>query len=139
VEVKNRDKAIELFARAIKLKPDHDGCLNSLGYLYAEDGIKLDEAKELIERALKEDPDNGAYLDSLGWVYFKKGQYDQALSVLQKADTRLKDPLIYEHMGDVYFRLKKVEDAKKYWKLSLDLLPGQEQIIQKLHSAQDSL
>ncbi len=132
VELNKRDQAIELFTKAIKIDPDHDGILNSLGYLYAEDGINLDEAQSLIERALKLNPENGAYLDSLGWVYFKKGQYEQALKYLKQADNYLKDPVIYEHIGDVYFQLNKTEGAKKYWSLSLELFPDQERVVNKL-------
>lgn len=136
IENRNRPKATELFARALKINPQHDGCLNSLGYLYAEDGVKLDEAQSLIEQALKADPDNGAYLDSLGWVFYQKGQYEHALNLLQQADNTLKDPLIYEHIGDVYFKMQKTEDAKKFWTLSLELRPDQEKVKQKLHATQ---
>jgi hypothetical protein len=40
--------------RALKVEPEHDEALNSLGYLYAEDGAKrLDEALELVNARLK--------------------------------------------------------------------------------------
>lgn len=133
LEVRNVEKATELLTRAIKLDPDNDTCLNSLGYLYAEEGIRLDEAKTLIQKALEIDPDNGAYLDSLGWVYYKKGQYSEALRYLKKADNLLKDPVIYEHIGDVYWKMNRPDNAKKYWKLSLELQPEQEHILKKLN------
>jgi Tfp pilus assembly protein PilF len=132
LETENRGKAIDLFKRAIAVDPNYDSCLNSLGYLYAEDGIQLDEAQSLIERALALDPDNGAYLDSLGWVYYKKGQYEEALRYLKEADQFLEDPLIREHIGDVYFKLNKREDARKYWQFSLELLPEQSDVQEKL-------
>lgn len=134
VEVKNQDKAIELFRRALKIDPDHDGSLNSLGYLYADAGIHLDEAQKMIERAVELDPGNGAYLDSLGWLYFKKGDHAKAIEYLKKADALIKDPVIYEHLGDVYFQMGQKDNARKYWELSLKLLPDQEQITQKLKS-----
>jgi len=133
LETGNVPKATELLNRAVKLDPDNDTCLNSLGYLYAEEGVKLDEAKSFIQKALKIDPDNGAYLDSLGWVYYKQGQYTEALRYLKKADTLLTDPVIYEHIGDVYWKMNKPDNAEKYWKLSLKLKPEQKQILKKLH------
>ena len=136
LETEKRKDATRYFNRCTKVDPDHDGCLNSLGYIYAEDGINLDEAQELIERALKMDPDNGAYLDSLGWVYYQKGDYQKAISFLKQADRLLQDPVVYEHMGDVYRELKRLEDAKKYWRLSLELLPDQEHVLEKLKATE---
>lgn len=134
LEVKNRDKALELFLRALKVDPQHDETLNSLAYLYAEDGVKLDEALEMVKRAIEIAPNNGAYLDSLGFIYFKKGDYSKAVEYLNKADSLLKDPVIYEHLGDVYLKMGEKESAKKFWKLSLKLLPGQDSVIAKLKS-----
>jgi len=136
LEVRDHKKAVDLFLKALEADPNHDGCLNSLGYLYADEGTKLDEAEDMIRRALKIDPHNGAYLDSLGWVYYKKGLYEQAISTFEEADSFLKDPVIYEHLGDVYSKLNKKAEAKKYWSLSLDLLPGQEKVLQKIKSLQ---
>ena len=48
--------------------------LNSLGYMLAERGDRLDEAVQLLQRALKIDPENPSYLDSLGWAYFQQGK-----------------------------------------------------------------
>lgn len=136
LEVHQRQKAIDLFSRAIMVNPEHDTSLNSLGYVYAEQGENLDEAQRLIERALKIDPKNGAYFDSLGWVYFKKGDYAEALRYLNQADSLITDPIVYEHMGDVYFKMKQDEEAKKFWTKSLELLPNQEKVIEKLKSIQ---
>lgn len=133
VDVDRRDKAVEIFKKAMTINPDHDGVLNSLGYVYAEQGNNLDEAMSLIDRALVIDPDNGAYLDSLGWVYFKKGNYDEALKMLMKADAKIKDPAVYEHIGDVYMALKQEAEAKKYWRLSLGLEPDQKRILEKIN------
>jgi len=132
LDLGERDKAIEMFKRAIKIDPTHDGALNSLGYIYAEDGTNLDEALSFVERALEADPGNGAYLDSLGWIYYKKGNFEKALQYLQEADNNLKDPVIYEHLGDVYFKMKAVDEARKYWDLSLEMQPDQESLRQKI-------
>lgn len=132
LEVDQKSKAIDMFSQSIVVDPFHDGSLNSLGYIYSEDGIQLDQALDYVERAVKIDPDNGAYLDSLGWVYYKKGMYQEALSYLQKADDKLKDPMIYNHIGEVYYKLNKFDDAKHYWHSSLELLPDQTEILEKL-------
>lgn len=138
VELDRRDTAIDILKRAIGVDPDHDGSLNTLGYLYAEEGKNLDEAIELIQRAVTINPANGAYLDSLGWIYYKKGMYEKALEVLTNADSLLKDPVIHDHLGDVYFKLNRTEDALKYWNLSLEALPGQEEVLKKIDGVKNT-
>lgn len=137
VEVDQKDRAMEILRKSIEIDPEHDGSLNTLGYLYGEDGKDLDEAMSLVSRALTIDPDNGAYLDSLGWIYYKKGMPEKALEILIRADKFLRDPVIYDHMGDVCHKLNRVEDALKYWELSLELLPGQKDVLRKIEAAKN--
>ena len=138
VEIDRRDKAVDLFKKALLINPEHDGILNSLGYVYAEQGNNLEEAMSLVNRALTIDPDNGAYLDSLGWVYFKKGNYVEALKMLMKADAKIKDSAVYEHIGDVQMALKQEVEAKKYWRMSLELKPDQKRILEKINRQEKS-
>lgn len=58
--------------------------------------------------------------------------YEKSLEILLKADQYLNDPVIYDHIGDVYHKMNHIEDAVKYWELSLQLLPKQKEIIQKI-------
>ena len=138
LELDKRPKAMELFKQSIAADSTNDGSLNSLSYIYAEDGIHLEEALDLVKRALEIKPDSGAYLDSLGWVYYKKEMYPQALESLQKANALLEDPVIYDHLGDVYLKLNEIENAKKYWNLSLKLLPAQTNVLKKLDALGNS-
>ena len=135
LEIKDERKAIEMLKKSIEIKPDHDGSLNTLGYIYAESNRNLAEAEDLVLRALEQSPSNGAYLDSLGWVYFKRGKYQEALEAFERANEVMKDPVIYEHMGDVYYQLNRFDKAIEYWELSLDLLPDQKSVIQKIDAA----
>lgn len=139
IEVGKRDLAVSTLKKSIEIDAQHDGSLNTLGYIYAENNENLDQAEELIKRALAISPDNGAYLDSLGWVYYQKGMYAQALEVCQKADQMLKDPVIYDHLGDVYYKLNRVKEAIDQWELSIELKPDQEKITKKINAAKASI
>ena len=70
--------------------------LNSLGYLLADHGQRLDEAVDLVERALKVEPGNPSFLDSLGWAYYQQGKLDRAdpplTEAASKAAGQLGDP-----------------------------------------------
>lgn len=126
-----RLEAIEKFKQTLVIKPDYADALNSLGYVYAEEGKNLERAKELIEKALSADPDNGAYIDSLGWVYFKMNLIDKAIEELEKAASKLSDPVIYDHLGDSYFKKGLLDKASSVWNKSLELDPSKENVIRK--------
>ena len=132
VETGDRAKAKDAFKKVLALEPDHDGALNSLGYIYAEDGVNLDDALKMARRAVDLDPSNGAYYDTLGWVLYKKGMNAQALMALQKAEAYIQDPVLYDHMGDVYKAVKEFTLARKFWHRSLDMKPGQAEVSRKL-------
>lgn len=123
------EKEIKL---ALKLKPDYHQALNFLGYLYLEQDKNISQAGELIRKALVFEPDNGAYIDSLGWFYFKRGDYQQALKQLIKASSLVEDPVIYDHLGDAYFKTKDIANARLNWEKSLNLDPGQEGVREKI-------
>jgi tetratricopeptide (TPR) repeat protein len=98
--------------------PDDAGVNNDLGYLYADQGKKLDQAERMVRKALNEEPENYAYRDSLGWVLFKKGKVKEALGPITKAAADplgLADPTIQDHLGDVYFRLHEYAKARTAW------------------------
>ncbi|UCC94828.1 MAG: tetratricopeptide repeat protein [Candidatus Omnitrophota bacterium] len=132
-EVGKRHEAIEMWKRALKIDPDNAPTLNSLGYVYTEEGVYLNEAEVMIRKAVQQDPENGAYLDSLGWVYFKKGDYTKAEEYLIKAISYVKDPVIYEHLGDLYVKLGNMEKATRYYSEGLNYFPDSEDLQGKIN------
>ena len=117
---------------AIKLKPDYHEALNFLGYFYLEQDKNIDQAGLMIEQALVFEPENGAYLDSLGWFYYKKGKFKEALSHLERAASFLSDPVIYDHLGDVFLKLGNSASAKLNWEKSLKLDSQSDKVKAKL-------
>jgi predicted Zn-dependent protease len=112
-----------LFAKT----PDDPGVNNDLGYLYAEQGKKLEQAESMIRKAVADEPENAAYLDSLGWVLFKRGKAKEAVEPLQKAIEHLEgreDATIPEHLGDVYFEIKDRAKAKESWEKAEKVAAG---------------
>lgn len=126
------------FKAALKLKPDYHEALNFLGYFYLEQDKNINKAGAMIRKALEFEPENGAYIDSLGWFYFKKGKFKEALSELEKAASYLSDPVIYEHLGDVYLKLGNRDSARLNWDKSLKLDSNQEKVKEKLLKITDN-
>jgi len=132
LDLDDRHKAREEFQQVLALEPQHDGALNSLAYLYAEEGVHLDEAFKMIHKAIDLDPSNGAYYDTLGWVLFKKGFNAESLMTLEKAQNYITDPIIFEHMADVYMAEQEPALARKFWLKSLALDSKQPKVLQKI-------
>ena len=123
-------KAIELSSR--DELPD---VYNALGYLYAQQGIKLDEAAKLVQRALKSSPTSGAYLDSLGFIYFKQGKLNAAIEYLELANRYLPDtPEILLHLADAYLQKGLEEKALQTLEQAIRLEPDNAELLQKLHA-----
>ena len=122
-EVGKVSEAVSIWEKGLAVEPDNAPILNSLGYTYAEQGQNLDTAEEMIKKALAKEPDNGAYLDSLGWLYFQKKNYKQAEDYLKRAAFALKDPIVYEHLGDLYAALNKRAEAIQYYNEGLKYFP----------------
>ncbi len=111
---------------AIEYNPETSNSYNYLGYLYAEKGINVAEAKKYLLKATDLEPDNPAYQDSLGWIYFKLGQISEALLHLHFAelislDRNMEDPVILEHLGDVYLKKTDYIKANHYYEKFLML------------------
>ena len=116
------DLAIQNIKRSIELNPMHSNAHNFLGYMYATQGTSLDKALGHLHKALSIQPRNGYFLDSLSWIYFKKGEPKKALNELKKAMVYTSpDPVLYSHLGDIYFSLKNYSEAGNAWKTSLVL------------------
>ena len=119
----DQPKAEAILEEVLKEDPKDPGVNNDLGYLYADQGKKLEEAEAMIRIAVESSPENAAYLDSLGWVLFRREKYREAIEWLEKA-IKLpggEDSTIVEHLGDCFDKLDDKEQAVKRWKESLKI------------------
>lgn len=113
-------EAEKLLRARLEREPDDAQAMNSLGYMFAERGERLDEAVELLHRALEIEPGNPSYLDSLGWAYFRQGRDDLAEEPLAKAASALpQTSVVQEHLGDLRFRQKRFAEAIAAWERAL--------------------
>ncbi|MDQ6951560.1 MAG: tetratricopeptide repeat protein [Mariprofundales bacterium] len=117
---KRYDQAEQMIDAQLKQTPNDPESLNFLGYMLAEQGIRLDEAEQLIRRALNSEADNGYYLDSLAWVHYRRGEYQTAIKIQLRALKQIKnDPIMLEHLGDMQWRHGDQEAAKTTWRHAL--------------------
>lgn len=131
-------KAEDQLQLILQVDPTNAVACNDLGYLWADQSKNLVEAENLIRKALELDrqqrssitnpttdpaEDNAAYIDSLGWVLFRRGKIQEARAQLERAAKMPEgdDPVIWDHLGDVYYRLEMPEQALQAWQRALTM------------------
>jgi Flp pilus assembly protein TadD len=113
--------AEKVVRQVVAREPTNADALNYLGYLLADKGQQLDEAIVLVRRALDIEPDNPSYLDSLGWAYYRRGDANEAQKYLAPAADKLpRNSVVQDHMGDVFARLGRWQDAINAWTRALE-------------------
>jgi Flp pilus assembly protein TadD len=130
------EDVVRVMEKTLQLDPKHADALNYLGYSYAERGIKIEEAVSLTQRAVALKPNNGYYVDSLGWAFFKKGEVAEALIEIKKAAALVgDDPVIYEHLGEIYLKQDHAAEAREAWLKSLELDPNNIKLMDRFREA----
>ncbi len=126
---KKFNEAERAFRKALEIEKDSPAVLNYLGYILADRGLKLQEAVAMLHKAVETEPTNGAYLDSLGWAYFRMNQLDRAEEYLTRALIFANDnATIHDHMGDLYFKTMRYEQARTEWNKSLAIGDDSEEV-----------
>jgi tetratricopeptide (TPR) repeat protein len=127
------DRSVATFEHLLALEPNHAPALNYLGYMWADQGIRLGEALALIERAVELQPENGAYLDSYAWVLYRLGRLRDAEAKLRQAlDYIQDDAVVFQHYGDILADLGRMDEAIANWRRALDLDPDNAELKEKL-------
>lgn len=116
------DEVVRAMERTLELDPEHADALNYLGYSYADRGINGEKALSLTQRAVALKPHNGYYLDSLAWALYKLGRIEEALETIKQAVSLVSDdPVIYEHLGEIFLIQEAKDKAREAWLHSLQL------------------
>lgn len=120
--IKRFDESDRLYEEGLKIDTNNALILNNYGYSLADRNIQVDRALEMAKKAVAAQPDNTSFLDTIGWVYFRLGDYKQAEVYIKKAiDKGEVSPVVHEHLGDVYYKMKDAERALEEWKIALKM------------------
>jgi tetratricopeptide (TPR) repeat protein len=111
-QAKHFDAARDAYEKVLTVAPNSPLALNNLAVLYSEHFGQLDKAYDLAKRA-KEAVNEPHINDTLGWILFKRGEYSNALPVLQESAGKLPDsPEIQFHLGMAHYMLGEEEPAR---------------------------
>ena len=134
--MENFSQARDAYGKVLSINPNAVPALNNLAYLEAERLNDLDKAYELARRARDLQVDNPAIADTLGWVLYKRGDYQQALTILQGSAEKLPDnPEIQFHLGMTAYAMGQTDVAKVALKKAAtapDNFPGKDESKRRL-------
>lgn len=128
---KDYPKAREAYEGVLAKYPDFAPALNNQAYLLAEQLNDSGKAYELAQKARTLRPADPAIADTLGWIFFKRGEYQQALTLLQESASRLPDiPEVQHHLGMASYRMGQEGAARAAFETAVgapDDFPGKDE------------
>jgi tetratricopeptide (TPR) repeat protein len=120
--LKNFNESDSLYEEALRLDPKNDLILNNYSYSLSERNIDLSRAMEMSKRAVDAKPGTGSYLDTYGWILYRLGRFSDALTYVKEAIAKGEaNAVVFEHLGDIYFKLNDRTSALEQWNAALQM------------------
>ena len=104
------------FEDALKYDPNNYHILNNYSYYLSVRKERLADALKMSKQVVDFYPDEANFLDTYGWILYQDNKLEEAEKYLSKAAELSKNGTIYEHLGDVLYKLGKQDLALDYWK-----------------------
>lgn len=106
-------KASATYEKLITLQPNLGMAFNNLAVLYSEQLNRPDRAYELAQKARSLQPGDASTADTLGWILYKRGDYQQAMSLLQESAGKIPDnPEVQFHLGMTSYMMGQADAAR---------------------------
>ena len=115
------EKAIEFYEKSLALCDTISMTMNNYAYMLSNHkDADLTKAERLSAKTIQKEPDNITYLDTYAWILFRKNSFSLAQIYIERAISLMNNSeedsaTIYEHYGDILFKLGKTEDAVIQW------------------------
>jgi len=111
--MKDYPKARDAYEKLLSTAPNFVPALNNLAYLYAEHLNDLDKAYDLARKGRELQGQDASIGDTFAWVLYKRGDYQQALSILQEsAGKAIDNPEIQFHLGMAAYMMGQTDLAR---------------------------
>jgi tetratricopeptide (TPR) repeat protein len=131
--MKKFEESDALYEEALRLDPANALVLNNFAYSLAERNVQLERALTMSRKALDVDSGNTSYLDTIGWIFFRLGNYREAEQYVKRAISKGEvNAVVYEHLGDIYYKMNQPDLAIEQWSLALKLDGGNSALREKI-------
>lgn len=133
-----KEEAYETYEEVLAINPDNDHILNNYAYFLSLDKKELDKAKAMSEKLVLKFPTNATYLDTHAWVLFQLQEFEDAKRYMKQALDHQPAPsgVMYEHYGDILFKLGNKKEALEYWRKARELEDVSEFLNKKIKDQQ---
>jgi tetratricopeptide (TPR) repeat protein len=134
------ERAVSHMRAAVEVKSDDAMMLNNVGYALIENKTNIELGRQYAEEALKQldarsaddvvAMDTGTQVtyqfslvwDTVGWVYFQGGDTSRAENFVNASWMLGQDPIVGEHLGEIYEKQGKSKEAAHVYELALAAL-----------------
>lgn len=116
------EKAFSMFDSVLQINPNDVLVLNNYAYYLSLRDENLSLAERMASKAVSMESDNPTYLDTYAWVLYKRKNYSQAKFYMKLALEKSKEfsGVMYEHYGDILYRVGEKEQALEMWKKAVE-------------------
>jgi len=120
---KDPKKRARIFKQLVTKYPKEKQAHLELANYYTS-GVSLDEAIRESNKVLALDPTNGPALNALGYAMADKRDFDKAIEYFERyAAVSPGDANPFDSMGDMYFRMGRLDEAIAKYKEALEVKP----------------
>lgn len=122
-EIKEFGKSDSAYEKALELDPNNAYVLNNYAYYLSLRNENLAKAEKMSKKSNLLEEGNAAFMDTYAWIMYQRKNYPEALKWIEKAlrATRQGSKAeLYDHYGDILFRLGRIEEAVTQWKNALE-------------------
>jgi tetratricopeptide (TPR) repeat protein len=123
------------FDKSLNINPSNATVLNNYAYYLSVRGTRLDDAEQFSKKSLELRPGEATFLDTYGWIFYQQGKYQKAKELIQQAiekNGKDTDATLFEHLGDIYYKLNEIDKAVLYWQKAKEKEPLNEEIDKKI-------
>ena len=114
-------EARDTYEKVLAGAPNFVLALNNLAAIYSDHlPGQMDKAYELAKKGRDAAPDEPHIADTLGWILFKKGEYRNALPLLQESALKLPQAKVQYHLGMAYYMLGEEASAREALQKAVD-------------------
>jgi tetratricopeptide (TPR) repeat protein len=113
-------------------RPQDPDVQNALGYTLVDRTKSIEEGYRLISRAIEAKPDSYAIQDSMGWALVRLGRLDEGRAWLETAWDRSEDPEVAAHLGETFWLMGRIDDARRIWDEALAANPDSRPLLRAI-------
>ncbi len=118
-------KSDSCYDEVLVINPNDAFTLNNYAYYLSLREEQLEKAERMSRRSNILMENNSSFQDTYAWIKFIQGDYKEAKIWMEKAMESMKvdggdSPVLFEHYGDILFKLNDLDGAILYWEKALE-------------------